>query len=195
MRKYDIEKAIQETGLLKVQEALENGLRKDQLYKELEEGHIEKVAHGIYSKKGEWVDEKKLLNIRCPDAVFSHEEALFYYGLIDREPQQRVITIYTGYNPSRLKKDGVKVYTVKKELLDTGKIIINNERNNTIPIYDLERTMCDLVRSRSSFEKDEFKNALQRYAKRQDKNLTHLMDYAKQFRIDRIMREYMEVLL
>lgn len=66
---------------------------------------------------------------------------------------------------------------------------------NTIPMYDLERTMCDLVRNRSSFEIQDFNTALKSYARKKEKNLTKLFEYAKLLRVENLMRSYMEVLL
>ena len=43
-----------------------------------------------------------LLHLRCSQAVFSHETALFFHDLTDREPLKYTITVRTGYNPSRL---------------------------------------------------------------------------------------------
>ena len=61
------------------------------------------------------------------------------------------LTVYSGYNAHRITADGrCKVYTIKKELLDIGKIIVQDNCGNDIPMYDLERTVCDLMRSRNS---------------------------------------------
>ena len=127
--------------------------------------------------------------------TFSHDEAFYYYGLTDREPLVQTLTIYSGYNVHRLKEDGYKVYTVKKELLDVGKRTVKSNQGNEIPMYDLERTICDLVRSRSSIEIQDFNAVLKAYVGRKDKDLNKLMKYAKLFRVDKIIRNYMEVLL
>ena len=50
-----------------------------------------------------------LLHLRCGQAVFSHETALFFHDLTDREPLKYTITVRTGYNPSRLQ---VILYTM-----------------------------------------------------------------------------------
>ncbi|MCQ2550934.1 MAG: type IV toxin-antitoxin system AbiEi family antitoxin domain-containing protein [Clostridia bacterium] len=192
MDKYDIEKAISDTGILTVKEAMSYGISKDKIYREISKNEYERVSHGIYVKKDSWIDEMQLISLRYKDAVFSHDEALYYYDLTDREPLKKTITIYTGYNPSRLTKEGIKVYTVKKDLLKVGKTYV---KDNTIPMYNLERTICDLVRSRKDFEKDVFVNALKRYVNRKDKDLNKLMEYGKLFKVDRIIREYMEVLI
>ena len=125
----------------------------------------------------------------------SHDVALHYYGLIDREPSATTITIYSGYNTSRLKAAGYKVFFVKKEYLDLGKTEVVDFDGNSIPIYDLERTMCDLVRNRNSFELQDFNAALKAYARKKEKNLTKLFEYAKMLRVENLMRSYMEVLL
>ena len=52
----------------------------------------------------------------------------------------------SGYNAHRLKVDGrCKVYTMKKELLNVGKIAVQDNDGHQIPMYDLERTICDLI--------------------------------------------------
>lgn len=121
---------------------------------------------------------------------------IYYHGLTDREPFVHTLTIYSGYNGHRLKADGsCKVYTVKRELLDVGKIIVKDNDGNMIPMYDLERTICDLMRSRSSIEAQDFNSVLKTYVSRRDKDLNRLMEYAKLFRVDNVIRRYMGVLL
>ena len=73
--------------------------------------------HGVYVSPDTWTDVMYLLHLRCGQAVFSHETALFFHDLTDREPLKYTITVRTGYNPSRLQEDGFQVYTVKKDLI------------------------------------------------------------------------------
>ena len=90
---------------------------------------------------------------------------------------QQTITIYTGYGTSRLVNDGVKVFTVQKELLGVGKEIVKNSFGHEIPIYNRERTFCDLIRSRSRFEIQDYRTALKTYIGGKDKDLNRLMEY------------------
>jgi hypothetical protein len=144
---------------------------------------------------GDWIDELAVIHRRCPQGIFSHDEAFYHYGLTDREPLIHTLTLYSGYNAHRLVADGIKVYTVKKELLNVGKTIVTDNYGSDIPMYDLERTICDLIRSRNSVEIQEFNSVLKSYISRKDKNLNKLMEYAKLFRVDKVVRRYMEVLL
>ena len=59
-----------------------------------------------------------LIHLRFEQAVFSHETALFFHDLTDREPTEYTVTVKTGYNPTRLKAEGLQVFTIKAELHD-----------------------------------------------------------------------------
>lgn len=189
-------KLIQNHEYLTPKIAEKNGISKYKFYEYVRENGLEQVYRGIYSTESDWIDELYVLHQRCPNAVFSHDEAFYYHGLTDREPFIHTLTIYSGYNAHRLIADGsCKVYTVKRELLDVGKIMVKDNCGNMIPMYNLERTVCDLIRSRSNIEIQDFTAVLKTYVSRTDKDLNLLMKYAKQFRVDNVLRRYMEVLL
>ena len=191
----EIENLVDESGMITTKNVARNNQSKAEYYNYLKENNFEQISRGIYASQDTWVDPLLIAHIRCPKAVISHDAALHYYGLIDREPSAPTLTIYSGYNTSRLKAAGYKVFFVKKEYLDVGKVEVIDFDGNTIPMYDLERTMCDLVRNRSSFEIQDFKTALKSYARKKEKNLTKLFEYAKLLRVENLMRSYMEVLL
>ncbi len=192
----EVAELFQKYDYLSPKIAKESGVSKFKFYQYVKENNLEQVSHGIYSTETNWVDELYVLHQRCPNAVFSHDEAFYYHGLTDREPLIHTLTIYSGYNSHRLKAEGnCTIYTVKRELLDVGKIMAKDNNGNLIPIYDLERTMCDLIRSRNSIEVQDFSSALKTYVARKDKDLNKLMNYAKLFRVDNVIRRYMEVLL
>ena len=192
---YDIKQLEDETGLLVTENVVNAGITKTSYYDFIQKNGYEQVAHGIYAAPDCFEDELYILSLRCPAAVVSNEDALFLYGLTDRVPFKHTITIYSGYGTSRLKKDGIKVYTVKKELLAVGKTTAPSNFGHTIPIYDLERTICDVVRNRNNIDIQDFLTAIRTYVRRKDKDLNKLMEYAKLFHIDKKIREYMEILL
>lgn len=189
------EEIVDDSGILLTKNAIEAGISKHALYNFIRDNGFEKAAHGVYASLETWEDENYILSLRCPQGVLSHDEALYYHGLTDREPLQKTITIYTGYGTSRMVADGIKVFTVKKELLDIGKEIVKTSYGHDIPLYNRERTICDLIRSRNRFEIQDFQTALKTYIMGKNKNLNRLMEYAKLFHVDKKIREYMEVLL
>lgn len=136
-----------------------------------------------------------LIHLRYNQAVFSHETALFFHDLTDREPSPYSVTVKRGYNSKNLKDDGIKVYTTKPELHDVGIMTADTSFGYSVTIYDMERTICDLIRSRSNIEIQTLQGALKQYVRRKDKNLRVLMQYAAMFRVEKILRQYLEVLL
>lgn len=186
---------IKSSDIVTLADAQSCGISKPSFYKYIKQYNFVKIGPGIYAAPDAWVDSLYVLHKRCPQGVISHDEAFYYHGLTDREPVQPTITIYSGYNAKRLTTAGYKVYMVKKELLELGKISVEDNFGNVIPMYDLERTICDLVRNRSAFETQDFYAALKAYAARKVKDLNRLMRYAELFRVDKVVRQYLEVLL
>lgn len=182
-------------GLIQTSQVIEAGISKPLFYDYVKEKKMEKVSHGVYIMPDVWVDAMYLLHLRCSQAIFSHESALFFHDLTDREPMQYVITVKTGYNPSKLKEDGIQVYTIKKELHEVGAEWVQTPFGNEVLTYNMERTVCDVIRSRSNIEMQTYQDALKQYFRRKDKNLRKLMEYAALFHVEKILRQYQEVLL
>lgn len=182
-------------GMIRTSQAIELGISKEMFYRFASAKALEQAAHGIFVSPDAWMDSMYLIHLRSNQAVFSHETALFFHDLTDREPSPYSITVKAGYNPSKLKEDGIQVFTVKKELHQVGITTAETPFGHIVPTYDMERTICDLVRSRNSIDVQVFTGALKQYVRRQDKNLHKLMEYAPLFRIEKILRNYLEVLL
>ena len=182
-------------GMVRTSQVTEAGISKPVLYQYVKGNDIDQLSHGVYAVRDSWTDMMHLIHLRCKQAVFSHETALFLHDLTDREPVEYEITVKTGYNPSKLKEDGIKVYTVKKKLHGEGIVTMQTPFGHEVPVYDMERTICDIVRNRNNTEIQTFQNALKQYVKRKDKNLRLLMQYAENFHVDKILRQYLEVLL
>lgn len=197
MKRYELlDKLIADhDGIVQTSQVVAEGISKPFFYDYVKEKKLEHVAHGVYASADAWIDALYLIHIRSKQAVFSHETALFLHDLTDREPEPYSITVKTGYNPTRLKADGVQVYTVKPELHPVGCTSVPTSFGHIVPVYDMERTICDLIRSRKGIEIQTFQDAIKQYVRRKDKNLRTLMQYSAMFRVEKILRQYLEVLL
>ena len=182
-------------GMLRTSQVIAAGISKPVFYQFVRSRGLEQAAHGIYLSKDAWVDAMYLLHLRCPQVIFSHETALFFHDLTDREPLAYSVTVKTGYNPTRLRNDGVQVFTIKAQLHEVGLTTAQTPFGHNVPVYDKERTICDVLRSRSHIEMQTFQGALKAYVRRKDKDLQTLMLYAKKFRVEKSLRQYLEVLL
>ena len=195
-KREQLEKLIEDhEGLILTRDVTAAGIPRTYLSNLVQNGALERLAHGVYLARDAFDDEMFRLQAKNKKIVFSHETALFFHDLTDREPLKYTITVRTGYNPSRLQEDGFQVYTVKKDLHEIGIIAMQTSFGHSVPVYDMERTICDLLRSRKNVEMQVFQDALKQYAKRKDKNLRMLMKYAAMFHVENILRPYLEVLL
>lgn len=182
-------------GMLCTRQAITAGISKPIFYQFVQSRGLEQVAHGIYLSQDAWVDAMYILHLRCPQVIFSHETALLVHDMTDREPLAYSVTVKTGYNPTRLRNDGIQVFTIKAELHEVGLTTGQTPFGHNVPVYDKERTICDVLRSRSRIEMQTFQDALKMYVRRKDKNLHTLMLYAERFRVEKILRQYLDVLL
>jgi len=191
-----LEKLIAEkNGLVLTKDLVREGIPRQYLSLFTKEELLERVAPGVYVDQETFEDELYYLQARNTRIVFSHETALFIHDLTDRDPIHYSVTIPAGYNGSNLRKAGIKVYSVKKELYEAGIIEAQTSFGRKIRIYDMERTICDIVRSRSKIDNSIMTDALKRYSKRSDKSISLLLHYGESFGISNRLREYMEVLL
>lgn len=105
------------------------------------------------------------------------------------------MTVPSGSKPSSFVKTECKIYYIKQDLFELGKTSLLTPAGNHVSTYNLERTICDIVRSRNRIGIETFLFALKMYAASSKKDLNKLNDYAEQMQLANVVRRYMEVLL
>lgn len=186
--------AKQNGGIIETKIAIQNGVSKAMLSKLCKDGRIDRIMHGQYVMPNDIQDELVSISKRSDKIVFSHETALWLHGISDRTPFEHTFTMPTGsFVPTPLSE--CKTYFIKPELFDLGKTKLKTPAGNMVPAYDLERTICDMIRSRNKVGTETFLAALKAYASNPKKDLNKLNDYAKKMRATTILRQYLEVLL
>ena len=196
MLRNQLRNYIEKKQVLSIDSAVkELGISPSSVYRFIKDESLERVSKGVYVKSNLWNDEMNLLSKRTSVAVFSHESALLLHNLTDREPSSLTVTVPSTYNASSLTKTGVRVFYIKPDFLGIGKTNIMSLEGNLVPSYDLERTICDILRSRSQIDAQVVFGALKAYVKKRDKRLDILSDYAKKFRVSKLISQYLGVLL
>ena len=182
-------------GIIETKTAAECGISKAMLYKLCKEDKIHRIVKGQYILTNDMQDELLSISKRSDKIVFSHETALFLHGISDRTPFEHTVTAPSDCIPSAAIKADCKVYYIKPELFELGKTTLRTPAGNDVPAYDLERTICDVIRSRNKLGTETFLAALKLYAASHKKDLNKLNSYAKKMRVDKVLRQYLEVLL
>lgn len=182
-------------GIIETKIAAQYGISKAMLYKLCKEDKILRIVKGQYILPDDMQDELLSISRRSKNIIFSHETALYLHGISDRTPFEHTITAPSGCIPSAAIKSECKVYYIKQELFDLGRTTLKTLAGNDVPVYDFERTICDVIRSRNKLGTETFLTALKLYAASSQKNLNRLDSYAKKMRVANVLRQYMEVLL
>lgn len=180
-------------GILKTADIVAAGISKETFYKFVKDAGLEKATHGIYIAPAAW-DEMYLLQAQIPKVVYSHETALYLHDLAEMEPMPLTVTVPAKYNSPTLAEKGVKTIYVKKDWYTLGICQIPSMAGHLITVYDMERTICDIIRKRSDMDISTFNYALTTYMKHKERSLDRLMKYAKMLRLEKKIRETMGVL-
>lgn len=157
-----------------------------------DEGYVERKEKGVYVKKGKNVNDFFLIQQRYKTGVFSHNTALYFYHLTDRTPLKYDMTFK---NNIRVNDEIIEPHYIKQDKYELGITKLELQDKTIIKLYDLERTIIDILRDRNKIDLQIFNTAMKEYMKRKDKNLIKLSKYAKEFKMEKILKKYMEVLL
>lgn len=182
-------------GYVTTKEVVSNGINKIFLTNMVKKGTLTRISKGYYGLPNYIEDEYYKVASKSKNARFSMATALYLHNLSDRTPLVYNVTLPFGYSGVLQKEKNVILNFVKRELLDLGVIEMTSPFGMKIKVYDIERTICDIIKNKNKMDAEIFSKALKDYAKSRNKNLSKLTKYAKAMNIEKKVSEYMEVLL
>ena len=156
---------------------------------------MERISQGIYITNETWIDELYVTFLKNKEIVYSYMTSLYLHQLMEREPLVIELTVKSGYNATHLRKKGYRVHTAIPELFSLGLTTIKTPLGNIVKTYDMERTICDIVRNKEDIDIQVFNYTLKEYAKSKNKKIPVLLEYAKKLRVLKQIRTYLEVIL
>ena len=158
----------------------------------LKNGIIEKVGNGIYIDANKIEDSYYVFCLSMPNIIFSHMTALYFYGLSIKAPNDKYdITVRKTYNSKHLKNHNV--FYVSEDIYDLGLTEMDTPMGNKVRVYDIERCICDIIRSKKRMDSEHIKYSIREYIKRKDKDLVKLSKYAEKMGIKKEVMNYMEI--
>lgn len=173
----------------------QHGIARQYLKQLVDKGLLERTTRGIYTLPYIWEDEIQHIQFRFKKGIYSKETALYLYDLTDRTPIQYSMTFPEDYNLTTVKKEGIIATRTKNELYELGQEEILSPSGNTVKVYNIEKTLCDILKPRSGVEIGITAEAFKRYVKRKDKNIPLLSEYSKIMKVEEKVSSYLEVLL
>ena len=154
-----------------------------------DKGIIKKVASGIYIDTKNNVDNYYVFGLSMPNVIFSHMTALYFHGLSLKDPNGVYdITVKRKYNSIHLRKHNV--FYVDNDIYELGLIEVKTPMGNKVKAYDIERCICDIIRSKNRIDIKLIKYSVRKYLKRKDKDLNKLSLYAEKMGIKDVVMTF-----
>lgn len=190
-----VEIARGHNGYVTASQATSAGIPRRKLAEAVGRGDLVQISRGLYSLPETWEDPYLVAQHRFSRGVFSDDTALFLHGMTDRAPFSLTMTFPRGYNATPAREAGIVCRTCADEVLGLGLVELPTQNGNVVRAYDLERTLCDLVRGQGTVDSQVVTPAMQAYAKSPKKDVAKLIGYARELGVERKVRNYLEVLL
>ena len=187
--------AEQNNGVVTSSMVVEAGLSRGCLKYLADLGKLEKTSRGVYILPDVWEDEFVSLQERFKRGIYSLETALFLWNLTDRTPGKFHMTFPGTYNLSKPKAEGILCSGAKEPYYSLGVTKAQTPSGNAVAVYNAERTLCDVLRSRNRVDVGIVTDAFKRYAAMKEKNIPLLSQYARTLKVEEKLRYYLEILL
>lgn len=181
-------------GIITAKDAEKKGISRVYLKKMTDEGYIKRIEHGIYITNKFMYDEMFIFQLKHTNTIYSYNTALYLYNMTDRTPFKMDVTTRRNTNLS-LYKDKINLYRVNDDIFDLGKTNIKTSFGNTVILYNLERTVCDIINNRSNIDIEIANKAIRRCIRNKGFNVNRMFEYAKKMRIYDKVKTYMEAII
>ena len=171
-------------GIVKKEELTKLGIDYRRIDALVKEGKLSRVRNGYYTDRVDGFSEVELVAALFPDAMLCMESALYAYGYLKEKPYGWTLAVDKNTSKSRFKMDYPRIipFYTEPEALVLGASTIELQ-GCSFGIYDKERLICDCLKYESKMRHDDFKTAIQAYIADPDKDISVLMDYARERKV------------
>ena len=166
--------------------------QEQQLQAAVRKGEAIRLKNGVYADIDALANTMVDIRMIIPDGVLCLWSAWSVYNLTTQIPNAYYVAI------ERTRKIALPEYPEFQLIYQSDKLLEIGATEKTvqgfnIPIFDLERSVCDAIKYRNKIGIDVMAEILQTYLKHPDKNISKLMDYAAKLRIRNTLKQYLEV--
>lgn len=183
--------------ILSIEELKGKGLTLYKINQMVEQGILRKLNKKFYENKGYQGEESDFYYAYAyvPTGVVCLMSAAVYYHLTTYRPDAVDVAIKRKSRVSTL-PDWPEVnlcyYTNERFELGIETVV---DGKNYFRIYNIEKTVVDIVFYREKVGMEEAKEILTNYLRRKDRNLNRLVRYAELMKCGDVMKNYLEVLV
>lgn len=182
----------QNNGIITTKQIEESGIHRIHIKQIEESGIIERVRKGIFISSNMLEDEFYIFQMKNSNAIFSYNTAMYFLGETERTPDKVDVTVYSGYNKQRFPAN-IRVHYIKKELLNMGVITVKTPHGFNVKSYNVERTICDIIKGRNTgIDKEQSNKFIRNIIKNNKADINKIYEYAKKLRCTKQLEIVME---
>lgn len=184
-------------GILTMSEVLRLGIHRRQLYSLRDSGKLEIISRGLYRLTE--MPEPSLPDFipiakKVPQGVICLISALAFHEITTQIPHFVYVALPSDAHKPVISYPPMRYFWYTEKLLKTG-VEEHSMDGCVIKIFDIEKTLVDCVKFRNKIGMDVVLEALKMYWQRRGSNIDKLFEYAKLFRVERILKPIMETIV
>lgn len=160
--------------------------------KEIKSGNVIRIKNGVYMLPEELASTMIDVARIVPGGVVCLYSAWDYYGLTTQIPDGFYIAIEKHRKVVVPDIMGIILCYWQEKYCTMGVEEIEIA-NHKVKIFCIEKSVCDAIKFRNKIGTEVAIEILKNYLKRKERNISLLMDFAKQMRILSTMRQYIEM--
>lgn len=160
-------------------------------------GILSRINRSTYENLDYKGDENDFFSAEAyvPNGVICLMSAARYYGLTNFLPDAVDVAIERKKKVNTLPEwPEIRVFYFSQSRMDIGVKKIY-EGKNCFHIFDIEKTVVDIIYYRNKIGIEETSEVFRNYLKRRDRQIDRIYAYAKRLRCEKVVRTYLEVLI
>lgn len=193
----EFQKKFSEKKFLSKQDLLSEGYNDYLIRKLMNENLVVRLKNGVYENQifeGEY-NELYSVGTHMRKGVVCLLSAAYYHDLILEAPEAISIAIDLKRKRAVLPERPKFVYFMFDQTRLNLGVVEVVDKIGSFRIYDMEKTICDLIFYRNKLGIDYMSTALNNYLRMENRNLAKLIAYSKQLRCFKQLTTYLSVLI
>lgn len=166
-------------------------------YKMLEsarQGELIQVCRGVYANVDQLTSSMIDIDMIVPNGILCLWSAWNIHHLTTSIPQAFHVAIKRDRKVTIPSFPQIKLHHYTSTLLEIG-VTVKVIEGIKVRVYDVERCVCDAIKFRNKVGIDVCAEIIDNYLSRKERNISKLMDYARQLRVGTILEKYLQVKL
>lgn len=184
-------------GILRMSEAIRQGISKRTLYAMRDSGALVQLSRGLYrlaSLPGLEAPDLVTAASRVPNGVICLISALAFHELTTQVPHAVDIAVPKGTETPRVDYPPLNVYWFSGKAFSEG-IETRTIDGVSIRIYSAEKSVADAFKFRNKIGMEVALEALRSWRKRRGARVEDLLTQARNCRVERVIRPYLEAVV